>query len=99
VGGLRLDSILHKHLKNKFETKYHTQLGVKSNIKLWNKIWEIKKILSSNKEATFMLEGLADNLNFNDKITRTEYEALINPVLEDIMAPIKRFLFDNNLKV
>lgn len=39
-----------------------------------------------------------DGIDFHDKVTRTEFEDMIEPILKEITTPIKRFLFDNNLR-
>lgn len=39
-----------------------------------------------------------DGIDLHDKITRIQFEEMIDPLLKEITTPIKRFLFDNNLK-
>lgn len=39
-----------------------------------------------------------DGIDFHDKVTRVEFEEMIEPILNEITSPIKRFLFDNNLR-
>ena len=39
-----------------------------------------------------------DGIDFHDKVTRAEFEEMIEPILKEITSPVKRFLFDNNLR-
>lgn len=39
-----------------------------------------------------------DSIDYHDKVTRAEFEEMIMPILKEITSPIKRFLFDNNLR-
>lgn len=44
------------------------------------------------------VEGIMDGIDYQDKITRTEFEELSAPLLEKLTAPIRRFLLDHDLK-
>ncbi len=58
----------------------------------------MKYVLSANKEATVYVEGIMDGIDFSATITRKEFEALAEETFKAVTSPIKRFLFDHDLK-
>ena len=58
----------------------------------------MKLVLSANKEATVFVEGIMDGIDFSATISRKEFEALAEETLKSVTSPIKRFLFDHDLR-
>ncbi len=44
------------------------------------------------------VEGIMDGIDFHSKITRVEFEKRAQGVFEELTAPLKRFLLDNDMK-
>ena len=40
----------------------------------------MKEVLSANKEATLFVEGLMDSIDYMEKITRAEFEAMAKEI-------------------
>ena len=57
-----------------------------------------KKVLSANREATIYIEGIMDGIDFMSTISRKEFDVLADSIFQELVKPIKRFLFDNDLK-
>lgn len=54
--------------------------------------------MSANKEATMYVEGLMYGIDFTATISRTEFERLADGLLQKLVEPIRRFIFDHDLK-
>ena len=53
---------------------------------------KVKEILSANQETPVNIEGLTNEFDFKDHITRAEYEALCGGLLDRVTAPIETAL-------
>jgi hypoxia up-regulated 1 len=59
---------------------------------------KIKLVLSANKEATVFVEGIMDGIDFSATMTRRQFEKLAEETLSAVTSPLKRFLFDHDLR-
>lgn len=98
VGGLSLDQMIANYFTKKFEEKYKKTLSQRGQIRLLAEAEKTKKVLSANKEATIFVEGIMDGIDFSDHLRRTELEKMADDLFQKVTKPIKRFLFDHDLK-
>lgn len=59
---------------------------------------KVKEVLSANKEGTLMIEELLDGIDFQSKITRVEFEKIIEDILSRITDPLLPFLRSNDIR-
>lgn len=98
VGGLRFDSMIAGYFTKLFEEKYKKSLSQRGQIRLLAESEKMKLVLSANKEATVFVEGIMDGIDFSATINRKQFEQFAEGTLAAVTAPLKRFLFDNDLR-
>lgn len=98
VGGLKFDAMIANYFAKKFEEKYKKSLNQRGYIRLLAESEKTKLVLSANKEATIFIEGIMDGIDFSATITRKQFEELADETLKGVASPIKRFLFDHDLR-
>ena len=82
----------------KFEEKHKKTLNQRGRIRLLAEAEKTKNVLSANKEAMIFIEGIMDGIDFSSSMRRREFEELGMSNFEELVKPVKRFLFDNDLK-
>ncbi|KAK7692144.1 hypothetical protein QCA50_003763 [Cerrena zonata] len=99
VGGRDIDYALVQHFAEEFKGKY--KIDVLSNPKAMFRLQagcdKVKKILSANAEAPLNVESIVNDVDASSRLTREEYEQLIDPVLQRVEAPIRQALADSGL--
>ncbi|KAI1272564.1 heat shock protein Hsp88 [Xylaria sp. FL0933] len=95
-GGRDFNLALVNHFQKEFKGKYH--IDIASNPKAWARVdagaEKLKKILSANQQAPLNIESLMNDIDVNAMVTRQEFEALVEPLLNKVTAPLERALAD-----
>ena len=92
LGGRDFDEKIRDYLIYQFEQKYKIPFprqNAKLKYRMMTEIIKARKILTSNKDVVINIDSLYDENDLNEKLTREEFEKLIN---DDLI------LFENNLK-
>lgn len=99
VGGRDIDYALVKHFSEEFKTKYKIDVlsNPKATFRLAAGCDKVKKVLSANAEAPLNVESIMNDIDASSRLTREEYEQLIDGVLERITTPIQQALADSGL--
>lgn len=98
-GGRSFDKALVDHLQKEFLGKY--KIDIFSNPRAVARVQaaaeKTKKILSANQQAPLNIESLMNDIDVSAMITRQEFEALIEPLLNQTTAPLEQALADAKL--
>lgn len=98
-GGRNFDKALVDHLQKEFLGKY--KIDIFSNPRAVARVQaaaeKTKKILSANQQAPLNIESLMNDIDVSTMITRQEFEALIEPVLNQTTGPLEQALADAKL--
>ncbi|KAJ2915267.1 hypothetical protein MD484_g5139, partial [Candolleomyces efflorescens] len=99
LGGRDIDYALVQHFAQEFKGKY--KIDVMSNPKAVFRLTagceKLKKVLSANSESVINVESIMNDIDANSKMAREELEALIQPQLDAITAPIERAIAASGL--
>ncbi|KAK0629754.1 heat shock protein 70 family [Bombardia bombarda] len=99
LGGRNFDKALVDHLAKEFLGKY--KIDITTNGKAMTRVLaaaeKLKKILSANLQAPLNIESLMNDVDVRAMITREEFEALVEPVLTRVQAPLEQALADAKL--
>eukprot|EP00980_Cylindrotheca_fusiformis_P001438 scaffold345_cov134-Cylindrotheca_fusiformis.AAC.49 len=106
LGGRDFDEAIANWLADKFHEKFAKKLSTspknkpKVMLKLLAAAEKAKKTLSPQgvKEASINLECLMEDLDFNIMLKAPDYEAMCQPLLDRLEAPIKKVLADAQVK-
>lgn len=92
LGGLEMQLRLQKHLAQKFNEMKKTKNDVFKNpramAKLFKEAGRVKNVLSANADHFAQIEGLLDEQDFKQLVTRDEFEGLIGDLLERVAVPV-----------
>lgn len=98
-GGRNFDKALVDHLQKEFLGKY--KIDIFSNPRAVARVQaaaeKTKKILSANQQAPLNIESLMNDIDVSAMITRQEFEALIEPVLNKTTGPLEQALAEAKL--
>ncbi|KAI0198953.1 heat shock protein Hsp88 [Astrocystis sublimbata] len=98
-GGRDFNLALVNHFAKEFKGKY--KLDILSNPKATARVEaaaeKMKKILSANQQAPLNIESLMNDVDVNAMVTRQEFEALVEPLLLKVVAPLEQALADAKL--
>ncbi|KAH8759363.1 heat shock protein 70 family [Diaporthe sp. PMI_573] len=93
-GGRNFDKALVDHLAKEFQAKY--KVDIFSNPRAVARVYaaaeKTKKILSANQQAPVNIESLMNDIDVSAMVTRQEFEALIDPLLNKTTAPLEEAL-------
>ncbi|KAG8168272.1 hypothetical protein KVR01_003961 [Diaporthe batatas] len=93
-GGRNFDKALVDHLAKEFQAKY--KIDIFSNPRAVARVYaaaeKTKKILSANQQAPVNIESLMNDVDVSAMVTRQEFEALIDPLLNKTTAPLEEAL-------
>lgn len=96
LGGVEFDYRLRDHLMEKFLEKkgVNKKAGTdpRALSKLFTNAQKVKKVLSANKETQSQVEGLYDEIDFKQKISREEFETMCADLFDRVSAPIEAAL-------
>ncbi|EAN33716.1 Hsp70 family protein [Theileria parva strain Muguga] len=101
IGGRQHDLLLAEYLRNKFEREHDLKLmpgNPKSLQKLLKNSNKAKMKLSLSNSASVEVDNLVKNKHLNAKVTRSEFDKLLEPVLKELHVPINMALEKANLK-
>jgi hypoxia up-regulated 1 len=100
LGGLEFQIRLRDHLAKKFHEK-HPKIDLYKNsralTKLFREAEKAKHVLSANNDYTAQIEGLIDEIDFKQRITRDEFENLCTDLFERVKKPIEQVLNTNGI--
>eukprot|EP00210_Caulerpa_lentillifera_P001908 g1835.t1 len=101
LGGDHLDWTLVHYFAKRFNAKFKVDVYTSSRaiMKLKKAAGKTKHILSANSDASFHVEELYDGHDFNDKISRTEFEELNQEFFKEALLPLKSLLDRNEIEV
>ncbi|CAF3534696.1 unnamed protein product [Adineta steineri] len=101
LGGLEFQIRLRDYLAKKFHEK-HSKIDLYKNsralTKLFREAERAKHVLSANNEYTAQVEGLIDEIDFKQRITREEFENLYVDLFERVKKPIEEVLRTSGIK-
>ncbi|KAL1869981.1 hypothetical protein VTK73DRAFT_2875 [Phialemonium thermophilum] len=99
LGGRNFDKALVDHLAREFHGKY--KIDIYSNPKAVCRVAaaaeKVKKILSANQQAPLNIESLMNDIDVQAMITRQEFEAMVEPLLSRVSAPLEQALAEAKL--
>lgn len=98
-GGRDFDKALVDHLQKEFLGKY--KIDIFSNPRAVARVQaaaeKTKKILSANQQAPLNIESLMNDIDVSAMVTRQEFEALIEPLLNKTHVTLEQALADAKL--
>ncbi|KAI3338794.1 heat shock protein Hsp88 [Ustulina deusta] len=98
-GGRDFNLALVNHFQKEFKGKY--RIDIATNPKALARVEagaeKMKKILSANQQAPLNIESLMNDIDVNAMMTRQEFEALVEPLLNKVTAPLEQALADAEL--
>ncbi|GAB1318796.1 adenyl-nucleotide exchange factor sse1 [Madurella fahalii] len=98
-GGRNFDRALVDHLAKEFHGKY--KIDIFSNPKALTRVFaaaeKVKKVLSANQQAPLNIESLMNDIDVRAMITRQEFEAMVEPLLNRVHIPLEQALADAKL--
>ncbi|GAW18634.1 hypothetical protein EKO27_g7810 [Xylaria grammica] len=98
-GGRDFNLALVNHFQKEFKGKY--RIDIATNPKALARVEagaeKLKKILSANQQAPLNIESLMNDIDVNAMVTRQEFEALVEPLLNKVAAPLEQALADAGL--
>lgn len=98
-GGRDINLALVKHFQKEFKAKY--KIDIETNPKAMVRVdaaaEKLKKILSANSQAPLNIESLMNDVDVSAMVTREEFEAMIEPLLSRVQAPLEQALADAKL--
>ncbi|KAK3318346.1 heat shock protein 70 family [Apodospora peruviana] len=99
LGGRNFDKALVDHLHKEFLGKF--KIDITTNGKAMTRVLaaaeKLKKILSANQQAPLNIESLMNDVDVRAMITRQEFEAMVEPVLNRVHIPLEQALADAKL--
>ncbi|KAI2625202.1 heat shock protein Hsp88 [Xylaria nigripes] len=98
-GGRDFNMALVNHFQKEFKGKY--RIDIATNPKAMARVEagseKLKKILSANQQAPLNIESLMNDIDVNAMVTRPEFEALVEPLLNKVLPPLEQALAEANL--
>ena len=95
LGGLEFQIRLRDYLVKKFQEK-HPKIDLLKNPKALTKLFheseKAKHVLSANNEYVAQVEGLIDEIDFKQRITRDDFENLCNDLFKRVKKPVEEAL-------
>ena len=90
AGGAQIDVALATLMGQKFAAKYPKKAAafakdLRAQVRLLRQAESTKLLLSANKEAFFSVEGLFDDTDFRQQLTRAELETIAAPVISRVI--------------
>lgn len=94
AAGDAIDALLAAHLRKQVP---FPELSARAQAKLLREAKRVKEVLSANAHTVAQVEGLVDDWNLKAPVTRKELDALLEPLLLRLVAPVQRALAAANL--
>lgn len=98
-GGRDFDKALVDHLAKEFQGKYKIAIleHPRARARVLAAAEKLKKVLSANQQAPLNIESLMNDIDVSAMITRQEFEAMVEPLLNRATAPLEQALADAGL--
>ncbi|KAI1142094.1 heat shock protein Hsp88 [Hypoxylon sp. FL0543] len=98
-GGRDFNLALVNHFHKEFKGKYRIDITTnpKAMVRVEAAAEKLKKILSANQQAPMNIESLMNDIDVTAMITRQEFEALVEPLLNRITVPLEQALAEAKL--
>ena len=89
-----MDYLLVEKLGEEFTKKYGAdpRKNIRARLRMLDVIEKQRKILSGNKEATIHLEALLEDEDLHKNLQRSDFEELINPMIEKFTEVLREAL-------
>ncbi|KAK3306621.1 heat shock protein 70 family [Chaetomium strumarium] len=98
-GGRDFDRAIVEHLQKEFHGKY--KIDIFTNPKALTRVYaaaeKLKKVLSANQQAPMNIESLMNDIDVRAMITRQEFEAMVEPLLNRVNLTLEQALADAKL--
>ncbi|KAI1638664.1 heat shock protein Hsp88 [Biscogniauxia mediterranea] len=98
-GGREFNLALVNHFKKEFKGKYHIDISTnpKALARVEAAAEKLKKVLSANQQAPMNIESLMNDVDVQALVTRQEFEAFVEPLLNRVTAPLEQALAEAKL--
>ncbi|KAI5926218.1 heat shock protein Hsp88 [Camillea tinctor] len=98
-GGREFNLALVNHFQKEFKGKYHIDISTnpKALARVEAAAEKLKKVLSANQQAPMNIESLMNDIDVQAMVTRQEFEALVEPLLNKVVGPLEQALSDAKL--
>ncbi|KAI0387460.1 heat shock protein Hsp88 [Hypomontagnella monticulosa] len=98
-GGRDFNLALVNHFAKEFKGKYRIDITTnpKAMVRVEAAAEKLKKILSANQQAPMNIESLMNDIDVTAMITRQEFEALVEPLLNRATVPLEQALAEAKL--
>ncbi|KAI5861904.1 heat shock protein Hsp88 [Durotheca rogersii] len=98
-GGRDFNHALVSHFHKEFKGKYRIDITTnpKAMVRVDAAAEKLKKVLSANQQAPLSIESLMNDVDVTAMVTRQEFEALVEPLLNRVTAPLEQALADAGL--
>ncbi|KAI0012982.1 heat shock protein Hsp88 [Xylariaceae sp. FL0662B] len=98
-GGRNFNLALVNHFQKEFKGKYRIDITTnpKAMVRVEAAAEKLKKILSANQQAPISIESLMNDIDVTAMVTRQEFEALVEPLLQRVTVPLEQALADAKL--
>lgn len=98
-GGRDFDRALVEHLQKEFLGKYKIDIftNPKAQTRVFAAAEKLKKVLSANQQAPLNIESLMNDVDVRAMITRPEFEAMVEPLLNRVNATLEQALAESKL--
>ncbi|KAI2636862.1 heat shock protein Hsp88 [Hypomontagnella submonticulosa] len=98
-GGRDFNLALVNHFAKEFKGKYRIDITTnpKAMVRVEAAAEKLKKILSANQQAPMNIESLMNDIDVTAMITRQEFEALVEPLLNRVAVPLEQALAEAKL--
>lgn len=101
VGGKAFDQVLFDHFADDAKQRHGIDVreSPKASMRLQAQLERaVKKILSVNPEASTTIECLKDDVDVSVRLTREDFEKMIQPLVERFIAPVRKAVEDAGVK-
>ncbi len=100
LGGEDFDQVVMHYFMKIFKKKYNKDMsGDKRAVqKLRKEVERVKRVLSTQHQATVEIEALYDGIDFSETLTRARFEKLNMDLFKKTLGPVEKVLADADLK-
>ena len=100
-GGRDFDKALIQHFAKEWKEKYKIDINTnpKALVRTAAACEKMKKILSANAQAPISIESLMNDVDVQGMLKREDLEALLQPLLDRVTAPLEQALAEAKMKV
>ncbi|KAH0451688.1 hypothetical protein IEQ34_018987 [Dendrobium chrysotoxum] len=101
LGGRDFDEVLFRYFAEQFKEQYKIDVycNARACIRLRSSCEKLKKVLSANAEAPLSIECLMEEKDVKGFIKREDFEKLSSGLLERVLEPCKKAVFEAGLQV